>query len=211
MAKEGGLDFALNPDNLKNKAQDSAIENLEKEVKILREKAVTDDLTGLFSRAYLEEYFNTIKKGLNFSDKERRDSSLRAIAVIYLDIVKFKQFNDQYGHEIGDNVLKKVAERLREVTRSEDALFRVGGDEFVAILAMKDIAPFTLKNKKEEIQSNLKINIEGKIDPIPFDVSVGFEVLHQGDDLTAQELLRIADQKMYADKNRDQYINTYDI
>ena len=91
--------------------------------------SLTDELTGMGNRRFLltrleEEY-----------ERSRRNGSL--FACLMLDIDYFKRFNDAYGHQVGDRVLKELAALLREQTRKCDVLGRYGGEEFLLVLAVK--------------------------------------------------------------------------
>lgn len=94
---------------------------------LLREQAFRDPLTGLFNRRYLDEYFVR-----ELARTEREGNSL-TLALIDLD--HFKRLNDTYGHLVGDDVLKAVAGFFMENLRSIDAVFRIGGEEFLVIMS----------------------------------------------------------------------------
>ena len=82
-------------------------------------------MTGLASRAELERQITLALV------RARRDA--RAIAILYIDLDGFKPVNDRYGHDVGDTVLKAVAQRLASSVRSGDVVARFGGDEFVVV------------------------------------------------------------------------------
>ena len=89
--------------------------------------AVTDPLTGLYNRRYAEAHLqNVMRQGLSVP---------RTIAMIMLDIDHFKSINDSHGHAAGDAVLTQFADRLRTAIREDDLLARVGGEEFVIVMA----------------------------------------------------------------------------
>ncbi|QDB99428.1 EAL domain-containing protein [Mesorhizobium sp. 8] len=88
--------------------------------------AVHDGLTGLHNRAFLTDHFDTLIKGA-YRRRER-------LAVVQLDLDRFKQINDTLGHAAGDYVLVATAQRMRESCRASDLCIRLGGDEFVIIL-----------------------------------------------------------------------------
>ena len=89
--------------------------------------AVHDGLTGLHNRTFLTDHFDTLIKGAH-----RRGERL---AVLQLDLDRFKQINDTLGHAAGDYVLVATAQRMRESCRASDLCIRLGGDEFVMILS----------------------------------------------------------------------------
>lgn len=93
----------------------------------LRIQAWTDELTGAGNRRAFER---VLDETINEARRERRGFSL-----MYFDIDEFKGYNDRFGHEAGDEVLREVVELLRAVIRRGDHVFRVGGDEFVVIFA----------------------------------------------------------------------------
>ena len=88
--------------------------------------AVHDGLTGLHNRSFLTDHFDTLIKAA-----ERRDERL---AVVQIDLDRFKQINDTLGHAAGDYVLVMTAQRMRESCRASDLCVRLGGDEFIMIL-----------------------------------------------------------------------------
>ena len=89
--------------------------------------AVHDGLTGLHNRTFLTDHFDTLIKGAH-----RRGERL---AVVQLDLDRFKQINDTLGHAAGDYVLVVTAQRMRDACRASDLCVRLGGDEFVMILS----------------------------------------------------------------------------
>lgn len=94
----------------------------------LKYQAYYDNLTDLYQRNYFREFFEqTLRK-----HKIQNQESL--LAVMFLDVDKFKQINDNYGHDIGDLLLKQFAQRLKHCVKSDDCLGRWGGDEFVILL-----------------------------------------------------------------------------
>ncbi|WP_394777482.1 diguanylate cyclase domain-containing protein, partial [Undibacterium sp.] len=89
--------------------------------------ALQDVLTGLPNRRLLNDRLDTAIKHANRNEL--------AVGVLYLDLDGFKQVNDGHGHDCGDKLLKIVAERLLATSREEDTIARIGGDEFVIVLA----------------------------------------------------------------------------
>jgi diguanylate cyclase (GGDEF)-like protein len=93
----------------------------------LRNMALHDNLTGLPNRILLEDRLRQVSN--------RADRNKRRFAVLFVDLDKFKPVNDRYGHRIGDEVLKSVAQRLTASVRKDDTVARAGGDEFVIVLS----------------------------------------------------------------------------
>jgi PleD family two-component response regulator len=106
-----------------------------------------DELTGLLNR---RQFFFLLDKLRHRSDREKR-----IVAVLALDLNKFKPINDTYGHEAGDLVLKKVAKDLLKSARKEDVVARFGGDEFTVILTELDD-----KSTAELIAEKIIINLK---------------------------------------------------
>src|SRR4029077_3673880 len=98
-------------------------ERLRDNVQISIEMAITDALTGLFNRRYMENHLSTLI--------EQAASRGKPLAVLVLDIDYFKSVNDTYGHDAGDDVLRDFAIRVRKSIRGIDLACRYGGEEFV--------------------------------------------------------------------------------
>lgn len=96
------------------------------QLKRLKSQARTDALTGLLNRAALEERLTQLGEV---------PAQQRSFAVLNIDLNKFKPVNDRFGHVAGDQVLRSVAQRLQSTVRSADCVFRLGGDEFLILLA----------------------------------------------------------------------------
>ncbi len=96
----------------------------------LREQALCDPLTGLYNRRYLDEFFER--------ELARVQRENLPLAVALIDLDHFKRLNDECGHLVGDDVLKAVAQHLLDNLRSTDAVFRIGGEEFLLILPGAD-------------------------------------------------------------------------
>jgi diguanylate cyclase (GGDEF)-like protein len=166
------------------------------ELKTLQEKlkhvAGHDHLTGLANRfLFLEHLQQSIKEA-------QRNNSMFIVAFIDLD--GFKEINDQYGHDVGDHVLKRVANDLRGVIRKNDIVARFGGDEFVGIfqISSKDDVS-TLKGK---ILKKISNEIECYLYQITIRLSVGMSV-YPTDSRDIDTLLKIADDSMYAMKQKN--------
>ena len=157
----------------------------------LRDQSVRDPLTGLYNRRYLEE---TLEREIR-----RAVRSEHLLGVLMLDLDHFKKFNDTYGHEAGDTVLRETAAFLGRSVRAEDIVCRFGGEEFVIILPLADIQ--TTKARAERIRSKLReltILHQGRAVGL-VTVSVGVAELPQNG-TTPKTLLEAADAALYAAK-----------
>jgi diguanylate cyclase (GGDEF)-like protein len=110
--------------------------------------------------------------------------------LLIIDIDHFKQFNDNYGHIYGDEVLFKVAKGLRESFRKEDIVGRFGGDEFIAFMHKAKVED--AKNKAELYRSRLKTLFEGKA---PVTCSIGIAASDECSNY--ENLLKQADEALY--------------
>jgi diguanylate cyclase (GGDEF)-like protein/PAS domain S-box-containing protein len=159
---------------------------------VLRQQSVRDPLTGLFNRRYMEE---TLDREL--SSAARRNDP---VAVAMCDLDRFKDFNDIFGHDAGDLVLREVSAVLKANVRHGDIVCRLGGEEFVIILpgASVDIARERLEAIRQQVQS-LTITHRGRtLGKVTISAGIaGF----RKDGATAEELLRIADKALYSAKN----------
>ena len=115
--------------------------------KIIEEISITDGLTNIYNRRYFDEIFPKI------INEAKRKNEL--VAFVFMDIDHFKQYNDNYGHQKGDEVLINFAACLKQsLHRSSDYTFRLGGEEFAVVYQMET------KEKAVEFANNLRKNIE---------------------------------------------------
>lgn len=136
------------------------IVELENERKYLKQLAYYDQLTGLYSRNFFEEL---LKKQTAIIEREKISSE-----VIIIDIDNFKKINDSYGHAADDDVLRFVAECIKESIRSSDIAARYGGDEFVIVLSgTSEGAENVLERIRNKLKQTNKFNF-------PIDISYGF-------------------------------------
>lgn len=154
--------------------------------------ALHDALTGLANRAFWDGQI-----GRHLAQAQRLE---KYAAVCYVDLDGFKPINDQYGHASGDVVLKHVARRLSESVRAIDTVARIGGDEFVLLLANLD-SPEDCEPILQRARQLIEQPIEVDGTPLSVSMSVGVAV-YPLDSTEPERLLALADQRMYAEKNR---------
>ncbi|MCW9015142.1 MAG: GGDEF domain-containing protein [Gammaproteobacteria bacterium] len=164
----------------------------------LRKLAMTDPLTGLANRNYFEKRF------YETTSLARREEKL--IALLAIDLDKFKPINDEYGHAAGDEVLKAVAHNLTLLFRETDIIARLGGDEFAVLL----YAPENLDNI-EKVVHRLIESISTPVyfgkDPLSVSVSIGIALQSHAEDIDLDSLMRNADEALYQAKDGGR--NTY--
>ena len=163
---------------------------LARQKNILYYQANHDDLTGLANRTL---FMKELKQGLNESAKSGKE-----LALMFIDLDRFKKINDSLGHDIGDKVIHAVGERLKRSIRKGDMVARLGGDEF--LLMMKDV------EKYEDILVEAGRILKILDDPITIDHHTLYSTASIGisrypvDDLSASNLLKYADTAMYGAK-----------
>lgn len=157
----------------------------------LRNQSIRDPLTTLFNRRYAEE---TLHRELIRCERAHTD-----LSIALLDVDHFKKFNDTYGHETGDEVLKEIARFLQFQTRGGDVASRLGGEELMVILpgAHADDALKKAEALRVGIR-DLKVRSQGKtIGPVTVSIGVASFGAHGR---TSEELLRSADAALYRAK-----------
>jgi len=159
--------------------------------------AYYDSLTNLPNRRlFLDQLEKTLAAALRYKTHA---------ALLYLDLDHFKTLNDSLGHDIGDELLIQVANRLKLCVRDEDTVARLGGDEFVLLLSSREISKEIMRDRSlttaERVQSTLEVpyKLKGHIHHIT--PSIGITLIPQPD-ITPGELLKQADTAMYHAKNR---------
>jgi diguanylate cyclase (GGDEF)-like protein len=148
-------------------------------------------LTGLPNRAYLTERLTTILA------LARRHGTL--VAIMFIDLDNFKTINDSLGHHVGDVLLKQVAVRIREVLREADMVSRLGGDEFLVILA-DFAAPDDAAKVAEKLLQVISAPVELEGRQLSANASIGISVFPRDGD-NADDLIRHADAAMYSAKD----------
>jgi diguanylate cyclase (GGDEF)-like protein/PAS domain S-box-containing protein len=168
----------------------------------LSHQALHDPLTGLPNRVLLLDRLEAALARL-----QRHDAHL---AVLYLDLDRFKTVNDNLGHDAGDRLLQAVGHRLQETVRPSDSVARLGGDEFAAVLSdLHDPSEAMLVS--ERLLAAVAEPVDLGEGPVVTTVSIGVASTQSGEhQLSAGELLRRADFAMYAAKDRGRSrIETY--
>ena len=158
-------------------------EELQKALSDLEQLVITDALTGIPNRRHLFE----------FAAKQLHQAELyqRPLSLLMLDVDHFKKINDNYGHAVGDEVLKLVANNLKRTLRQEDCLSRFGGEEFVAILPETDIEEAIMIG--ERVRLNIaELGILAQDHCLNITISLGISAL-KPDDQNIDDLLKRAD------------------
>ena len=176
----------------------------------LEQMAWTDHLTGAGNRRALERILD--------SALVRASEEAQAVTVMYFDIDNFKQYNDRFGHEAGDNVLCETVQLLSSVIRRGDHVFRVGGDEFVVVFAdpsgprsPSSTPPESIEQMAVRFQQqvgNLQLPQIGVDAPGSLSISAGL-VTYPMDGLTTRELLSKADKRALKSKRSGKDVITF--
>ncbi len=187
----------LNGENYSLEEQDflltlASIAGIAVENSRLYELATVDMMT----RLRIHHYFQTRLK----EERERATRTSTPLCLLLTDIDNFKPFNDTYGHQIGDFVLKEVANVLSETVRNTDVPARYGGEEFAAILpnTEKDEAMRIAERIRAEVEKNEAVT-EGQV--LKVTISIGVSVFEPDIDLSNKDLIEKADKALYLAKD----------
>jgi len=154
-------------------------------VRVLEHTAFYDPLTKAYNRNFIEEYIKEeMKKARRLNDE---------FCILLIDLNDFKKINDKYGHNAGDIVLKKIVDKLRLSLREYDMIARWGGDEFLVVL------PAEKGSNVLEIANRLVSDMKVTYGDVTITLSVGYACFPR-DGSTLNELLDIADKRMYRSK-----------
>ena len=172
--------------NIQLRSLNKTLKEKEKEIEKL---AYYDSLTGLANRTL---FYNLAKQIINDADRNKKE-----VGLMFIDIDKYKEINDKYGHMIGDEILVEVSKLLVESTRKNDIISRHGGDEFLILLPdIKD------HDNHRLIASRIyKANRKVKVNNIEIDINLSIGISfypHDGKDIDA--LISKADKAMYRAK-----------
>ena len=167
-------------------------ERLRDNVQISIEMAITDALTGLFNRRYMESHLAGLL--------EQASARGKPLAVLVIDIDYFKSINDTHGHDAGDDVLREFALRIKRSIRGIDLACRYGGEEFVVVMPETDmaVAAMVAERLRRRIAAEPFAIHEGARS-IPVTISIGIAALRGADD-NAAGVLKRADQALYRAK-----------
>jgi diguanylate cyclase (GGDEF)-like protein/PAS domain S-box-containing protein len=158
-------------------------------IESLRNQAMTDQLTGLPNRRFIDSFhssrFKEFKElGINYG-------------ILFMDIDKFKDFNDNYGHDMGDEVLKMVSKTFLATTRSTDLIGRYGGEEFIAIIIeMNEDALLKKAERLRMLVENAKLRSENS--ELNVTISIGVALINDKD--TLDSIIKRADEMLYQSK-----------
>ena len=167
-------------------------ERLRDNVQMSIEMAITDPLTGLYNRRYMESHLSSLV--------EQAASRGKPLTALVLDIDYFKSINDTHGHDAGDDVLREFATRIKKSIRGIDLACRYGGEEFVIIMPETDMAVATIvaERLRRRIASE-PFSIQQGSGSIEVTISIGIATLDTADD-SAATILKRADQALYRAK-----------
>lgn len=152
-----------------------------------------DSLTGMPNRRMLEKRLDDILAGVRRHDE---------IAVLYVDLDRFKQVNDTLGHGLGDALLKEVASRLRECVRYDDQVARLGGDEFAVLLCSPHVRRHATELAQRLIaELSVPYLLQGQTVRISASIGITFAPIGRGGQPRLDDLLKDADVALYQAKS----------
>ena len=168
----------------------SSLKSIETRMKELEEMALLDRLTGIANRRYIEKELS-----IHLSEEKRFQIPF---GILFMDIDHFKKFNDTYGHDVGDQVLKYVANTLLKNSRPFDVMGRWGGEEFVGILRNVGL------EQLEELGNRLRMLVESSYiasqdKTLHVTISMGATLMRHDD--TLESLIKRADNLLYESKS----------
>jgi len=159
----------------------------------LEKKATHDPLTGIFNRAYFDQQLEkVIQRGCDRCSQ---------VAVIFADIDRFKSLNDTYGHQFGDEVLKKFANVVQQCLRSSDIFCRYGGEEFVIIVSRP--SEKGVQKLAERVRASVEqtvIEHEGQRVPVTCSFGTGLMMPGRKEYRSGEVLIQNADEALYESK-----------
>lgn len=159
-------------------------------VYIQSQKSSVDYLTGLYNRRQLDLYMENTLKGCTAN---------KTISILMIDVDKFKNINDTWGHEMGDTALKHCASILRKCFHHKDFIARYAGDEFIVVLELES------NEDVNKVIKRLKDTVEAmkSIENVPYKLSfsIGYAIFpYDGQNIA--KIYQVADERMYIDKGK---------
>lgn len=166
---------------------------LREEINLLKEQVRTDALTGLYNFRFFSDTLPL--------EMERSRRSFQPLSLIVLDIDHFKQFNDRWGHELGNHALVHIAQLIAQTIRKLDYACRFGGEEFVIILPNTDLrqAVNVAERLREVIATTLLIH--AGVEPIAITASIGVDEFRAHHSDSPQGLIERVDAWLYTAKH----------
>ena len=158
----------------------------------LREQAIHDPLTDLYNRRYFNETLG--------EEVERCKRYNKSLAFLMADVNRFKEINDRYTHQTGDEVLREVAALLQENVRDADTVVRYGGDEFLVMMTQTGEGVETTVNRLKKALKDW--NRESDLIDFPLTLAMGVSHWSPKQKRDVEDALKEADEKMYEDKQR---------
>ncbi len=162
---------------------------LQEQSRAIYESAIRDPLTGLYTRLYMEE---KVQKMVENHD----DYAMRNLSLVFFDLDHFKQINDNYGHDIGDEVLRQVAAVITYETRETDLAVRFGGEEFLVFIPTDEKGASIFAERVRKSVGEMQIDTDSG--PIKLTMSGGISQHKQGESL--QDFIKHADNALYSAK-----------
>jgi diguanylate cyclase (GGDEF)-like protein len=162
--------------------------------------AITDPLTGLFNRRYLDQVLQ--------QEFDRHRLSHYPLSVLVLDLDNFKEINDRWAHRVGDGVLCQVVARLRQATRGSDRVFRCGGDEFAVVAPGSDVhSAIQLAERLHKAITATPYMVEDRVIALACSLGVASSPDHMP--ATPSDLLHYADLAMFTAKREGNLVCGY--
>ncbi len=179
----------------------STYRKLKVKVDEVKELAIRDGLTGLYNRRYMDVVIKEIVQQFNRSGS--------SVGFLMADLDYFKKYNDTYGHQAGDQLLRELSKMFRTMLqRKSDYIFRYGGEEFVFILTSTNLET-TEKLAAKIVENTLALNIPHPSNQMGLvTVSVGVSYIDFDHKISLEELVETADKALYEAKNsgRNRYV-----
>lgn len=156
--------------------------------------ATTDPMTHLYNRRYFAE----VSEDIITLSKRKKDQ----LSVIMIDIDEFKTVNDSYGHQVGDDVIKTLADKLIESQRDSDIICRYGGDEFVVLLPESSLdATVSVAQKIRKLVESTTIRLPSH-EEFKFTISMGVAQVDLNNETNLEAALKRADDALYEAKDK---------